>query len=686
MTEVDISADFRKRAFKSIFAVFVFFVIYLFFAALLFSLSLGSICGGIFMIINMPSFFTIMLGAGLVAMGAMFGMFLLRFIFSPSEDTTDGMTQVYEKDQAELFAFVKEISDEVGTEFPKKIFISPEVNAAVFYDSAFRSMIFPTRKNLNLGIALINSVTVEELRAIIAHEMGHFSQRSMKIGSYVYNLNKVVYNLLYDDETMNKMAYNITSKVGFLSLFVGFALGIVSGMRWTMAKIYEFVNISYMALSREMEFHADSIAAKVAGSKAVGDSLLRIELSQSALSNVLNYYNGKMEERIQTRNLYPQHKYVMRYLGERSNLKFVADLPMVTLDEHSQFNKSKLELKDQWASHPSTEERIARLAVVNNKGKDRPIRLASELLRNSDAIESQLTTDLFTSVKLTGKAIYEGNDEFIVNYDIAVEKSTFDLLFNHYYSNKNPVIFSPSDLKIASHTESIFDDLFGEKKIDLIYSSLSFENDSQILKAIEDGNANLATFDYDGIKYKKKKAGEIRKSIQSNLKDYALRVAENDKAIQCYFNKLAEQFELSTEMQKLQHSFQVCDESFEKDIAIIQKIADKMGMVGELETIEEANRHFKKLAVFEKQFKEQIKEIQKDPKHLPDIPPDFMHIWTKYVGKAQVYFDDGEFNDEAIGLLSQSLNIFGAAKHNIYFRKKKELLDFMASLERRARM
>lgn len=46
----------------------------------------------------------------------------------------------------------------------------------------------------------------------------------------------------------------------------------------------------------------------------------------------------------------------MRHLADDSHLAYLGDLPIVTPEEMTRFNKSKLEIKNQWASHPSTEE------------------------------------------------------------------------------------------------------------------------------------------------------------------------------------------------------------------------------------------------------------------------------------------------------------------------------------------
>jgi Zn-dependent protease with chaperone function len=58
-------------------------------------------------------------------------------------------------------------------------------------------MFLPIKKNLQIGIGLMNSLTQDELKAVLAHEFGHFSQKSMKIGSYVYYANQVIHNLYF---------------------------------------------------------------------------------------------------------------------------------------------------------------------------------------------------------------------------------------------------------------------------------------------------------------------------------------------------------------------------------------------------------------------------------------------------------------------------------------------------------
>ena len=88
-----------------------------------------------------------------------------------------------EKEPA-LFQLIEETYQQVGAPAPKHVFLTTDVNAFVSYDSSFWSMFLLVKKNLTIGLGLINSTTVSEFKSILAHEFGHFSQRSMKVGSY----------------------------------------------------------------------------------------------------------------------------------------------------------------------------------------------------------------------------------------------------------------------------------------------------------------------------------------------------------------------------------------------------------------------------------------------------------------------------------------------------------------------
>lgn len=276
---ITISDNFKKMTTKAIISIVLFLIVYILLIVLAIGLTILSVLGAIYLIAAKPMAITIGLGIGLASLGFLVLAFLFKFIFKKHTADRSHLTEINKESEPKLFQFIQEIVDEVGTKFPKKIYISTEVNAGVFYDSSFWSMFFPIRKNLQIGLGLVNTITEQEFKAILAHEFGHFSQKSMKVGSYVYNVNQVIFNMLYDNDSYDENIKTWANISGYFSIFVIIAVKIIHGIQWVLKKMYEIININYLALSREMEFHADEVAANVTGYLPLKESLLRMDLA-----------------------------------------------------------------------------------------------------------------------------------------------------------------------------------------------------------------------------------------------------------------------------------------------------------------------------------------------------------------------------------------------------------------------
>jgi Zn-dependent protease with chaperone function len=202
---IDYNSNFKKEIKKVMFGIIFFAVVYL---LLLFSSVLLAIaCGlaGLGIIALIPNLLTIIAGLAIFAFGLMVMVFLLKFMFSKKTNDRSQYIEIHREEEQELFDFIDKINAETNSPKPKKIYISADVNAAVFYDSSFWSMFLPIRKNLVIGLGLVNTINLSEFKAVLAHEFGHFSQRSMKLGSYVYNANSIIYDMLYNNDSYSNL-------------------------------------------------------------------------------------------------------------------------------------------------------------------------------------------------------------------------------------------------------------------------------------------------------------------------------------------------------------------------------------------------------------------------------------------------------------------------------------------------
>ena len=81
-------------------------------------------------------------------------------------------------------------------------------------------------------------------------------------------------------------------------------------------------------------------------------------LADTSFNNVLNFYNSKISDNIKSVNVFHDQSAVINFIADINGLTLTNQLPDIKLEEQNKYNKSRLVIKDQWSSHPTTEERI----------------------------------------------------------------------------------------------------------------------------------------------------------------------------------------------------------------------------------------------------------------------------------------------------------------------------------------
>ncbi|MEM1442487.1 MAG: M48 family metallopeptidase, partial [Verrucomicrobiota bacterium] len=106
---------------------------------------------------------------------AILTIFLVKGLFFKKHSQVDNSYEVTKEDEPVLFAFLNQLAADVGAPRPHKVFLSPTVNACVFYDLSLLNFLIPTKKNLDIGLGLVNVLTLSEFKAVLSHEFGHFA-------------------------------------------------------------------------------------------------------------------------------------------------------------------------------------------------------------------------------------------------------------------------------------------------------------------------------------------------------------------------------------------------------------------------------------------------------------------------------------------------------------------------------
>lgn len=676
---IEVSNNFKKMTTKAIVSIALFLMVYILLLFLAIGLTILSVIGGFYIIAAKPMAITIGLGIGLASLGFFILAFLFKFIFKKHKIDRSHLTEITEESEPKIFKFINDIVKEVETDFPKKIYLSTDVNASVFYDSSFWSMFFPIKKNLQIGLGLVNTITEQEFKAIMAHEFGHFSQKSMKVGSYVYNVNQVIFNMLYDNESFDKMIQKWANISGYFSIFVVIAVKIIEGIQLILKKMYDFININYLALSREMEFHADEVAANVAGFLPLKESLLRMDLADHSYNSVINFYENKLLENTKSENIYKEQSYVLNFLANESELPFKNSFPLVSSIDLSKFNKSKLIIKDQWASHPSTDERISNLERLNITKENTNQESANSLFLSVETLQQNLTNKLFSYVENSDKLSSMKIDDFKTEYNQNHEKNTFNKVYNGYYDNKNPNYFDINEIENLKENHNL-EILFNKEKIDMIYDFIALENDKNTLLNIENKVFSIKTFDYDGQKFKAKETGLLIPKIEKEKENLKVEITNNDIGIYSYFYHLAKEKGLETELKSKYIAFFKNDKEHDQKLELYFNLLNATEFVSNVTPFEQIKSNFNNLKKLETELKKEISNILENELYKSELTELIKENFDKYLKENWVYFTNDEYIDYELQILFKSINDYSYLISRGYFLIKKDLLNFQTEL------
>lgn len=675
-TSVEISENFKKQAYKSIFSIVLFVIVYVLLLFVSIALFIASFYCAKFIISSKPSIFTLMLAIGLVAVGFFIVFFMVKFIFKKNETDFSGYTEIDVNEEPELKKMIEELVNEIGTDFPKRVYLSHEVNASVFYNSSFWSMFLPVKKNLHIGLGLVNSTTVSEFKGILAHEFGHFSQKSMKVGSFVYNVNKIIFNILYDNDGYNKAVSTWSSVSGYFVVFTSVAIWLNKGTQAILRQMYKIVNVNYLGLSREMEFHADAIGANIVGSEAMISSILRIDLAAQSYDKVLNYYEKKIKDAVTTENLFPQHSFAMNYVALNSNLEIENNFPKVTLEHAERFNKSKLTIENQWSSHPSDTDRVNAFLALGIPARNINTLPANSLFKDINTTQSQISKKLFSNIQYESIPVSENLDTFMEEISKEYEENKFPKIFNNYYDNHN---VEPFDLDKAIENKAPIlspDSFFTNKKTELIYLRNSMQNDSETLKSIAENNHDLKTFDYDGKKYKTKNALEINALVEKEIEANKLIIQSNDTEAFRYFYFEASKTADTEELLRYYKEYFEIDRLYDEMVKSYSQMFTEFEFAYEVLNEDVIRSKMNSFYLVESTFKKDLKTMLENDFFREAIEDAVLNELDSYLKNPMTYFESGLYIEKNIETKNKILYSYLDVLQRSYFLKKKRLLNF----------
>jgi len=674
------SKAFKKYVYLSVGAILLFILTYLFLfcGSLIIAIAFGAI--GYYIMLAGIGFWGLLLGISFIIAGLLLVYFVIKFLFKRSRTDYSGMIEITEGEQPELFRFITQVTTEAQAPSPKRIFVSSEVNAGVFYTSSFWSMFFPVKKNLNIGLGLVNSVNISEFKAIMAHEFGHFSQRSMKFGSYVYNLNKVIYNMLYDNEGYGKLLNQWARIHNVFRVMAMLNIQIIRGIQFILRKVYGVLNKTYLGLSREMEFHADAVAAYVSGSNQVITSLKRIDIGQSSYTTLMSYLNRQLHDGKRVDNIYPIQQEITRYFAIiHKNGIDAAGLPIITEGMLAP-EESEIIITNQWASHPTTADRELHAKKINLITPEFT-ETAWSLFHNAEQLQIRLTDQLYTSSNKKPATVLNF-DAFKDDFYSNISSNSLNENYKGYYDSRIITQFDIEEAMLSAVNSPILNinDILTEENCNLPKGIADKQKDVALLDQLSEVRTDIKTFDFRGAKYQRLDAYKVQAVLNEEIGRADQKIKDLDREVFINYYRAAKsdaEREILTvkyrELFALQIDAVKDYDLFNNIMHEFNKVYNPMPVEGIIRTLGNVSRH-------EKKIKPRITEILADAVTRPYFTDEQVKTLETYVTGNYIYYHEPTYDNQAIDKFNKAMDIYvsGIAKRN--FEIKKDLLNFQFQL------
>lgn len=292
-------------------------------------LCLGLTAGCIWLMVEQPGAATIKLGIFLgIAAGAL-SLSIIRSLWI-SLTAPEGR-EVTREEAPQLFAMIDSISHAAGGVVFHKVLLTDELNASVV--QVARAGVFGFYRNyLSLGVPLLDTLTPEEFKSVLAHEFSHLSGADAKVGNWIYRIR----------QTWARVADEIFSQAGWLN----------APLRGFFLWFWPHFNARAFLLSRANEYRADAFAATVTSPSDCARALHRIHLESR---NLDEGFWAKLQDRLRNESEPPQELYI--------EMKDFLRIP-VAEEKKTKWLQQAFTLKTNNSdTHPSLRDRCAALGV-----------------------------------------------------------------------------------------------------------------------------------------------------------------------------------------------------------------------------------------------------------------------------------------------------------------------------------
>jgi len=234
------------------------------------------------------------------------------------------------------------------------------------------------------------------------------------------------------------------------------------------------------------------------------------------------------------------HHYLSVYcnVAKANELGLKGGLPDINYQFIQSFSHSRVNFKNQWASHPELAERKAHLekVAIDCQADDRS---AWVIFKDKEKLQAEMTQVIYTNSNVEPGLEKPDTAYFEEWYRNEIALYELPLAYSGYYSNRY-IEIADWDINslVTNNSSDNFHTLFAEQNGRLNTAIVQNETDLSTIQAIKDKQIEVRSFDFDGVKYSVHDCSKIIAALETEIADQKEKLREMDKQAFIFFCNL----------------------------------------------------------------------------------------------------------------------------------------------------
>ncbi|NNE07702.1 MAG: M48 family metalloprotease [Gemmatimonadetes bacterium] len=254
--------------------------------------------------------------------------------------------------EGELFAMIREVAKAAEQKPPAEVYVVPDVNAWVAQRGGWIGI--GSRRVMGLGLPLLGLLSRNEFKAVLAHEFGHYHHGDTMLGPVIHKARSTIFRTVSNLAEQESILHHPFLWYGKM-----------------------FMRIT-QSISRQQEFVADALAARLYGRRSLSSALKKIHSEAQAF---IPYYQGDVAPVLNSGFRPPIAEGFQAFVRSEAVKKQTARI----LEEELQESRS-----DPYDSHPTLKDRLDRIREEGSEDGEIESGDAIEAVESVDEIERRI--------------------------------------------------------------------------------------------------------------------------------------------------------------------------------------------------------------------------------------------------------------------------------------------------------